>query len=1182
MKKTILILGFLFFGNFIVLSQNGLEKIIVEKFYVSNIDDSIGSIGNLPVGSITYRIYADMLPGYNFQALYGVSGSNSHSLEVKTSTSFFNNEDFGAISPNGIKVNNLKKNTVLLDSWFSVGAAGSGKVGVLKTQDTDGAIANNNGVLQNTDSIMGLPVYTHDGMIAGTPKGVTFVGFTNELDVFDMISQVGNDFKTINGSIASLGGSTGPNLENIVLIGQFTTEGIFSFKLNVQIGTPSGETEKYVAENPSADEKHISSLVGYFNPNAANNNLPTIFLNLIDTAVVGDQIEINANAIDTDGSIVSVEFFVDGKSIGIDNTAPFSVFYTATNGSHKVTASAIDDQLGVGLSDTFLLFVKENQAPSLSISAPDIAVLGDSVLINAIADDVDGKINSVEFFINTVSIGSDSTFPYSIYWVAQAGLNHITGKAKDDRGLVSAPATDSIRVSKSKPPIVEIINLIDNQKIISGDTIVIMSNATDPDGAVFSVEFFIDNVSIGLDSTNPYSREYVAIKGAHVITAKAIDNMGDVMVSNAVNINVVNNQAPIVLASAPDIALVGDSVTIIANATDIDGKVNSIEFFINEVSVFKDTQAPYSLKWKVLLGSNIITAKATDDRGLFTFSNPIILKGVNNLPPTIKIDYPSNNQNIISGDTLQIIASASDTDGTVTFVEFFVDSVSVGRDSLVPYEAYYKTLAGNHQIFAVAKDDDGDSTVSNPVVIIAQDNQPPSVSISNPKNALVGDLVKLNVNTSDVDGEVVCVEFFVNDVSLGKDTIAPFSINWLAVLGQNIVKAIATDDRGLFSASNSDTINVTNNVPPNILISAADSALVGQNVQITATANDIDGSIVSVQFFVNDVSIGFYTKAPYTITWKAKEGVNSITAKAKDNKGDITTSDIKTIIVISKTTPTNFKPKVEITSPSLNSNFFSGDTLVINASASDSDGTIANVQFFIDGVFSAIDSLLPYSAAIKTVYGQHAITVLAIDNNGDSAVSLPVNINVANRDTVNKAPQITLSAPDTAFAGSDIEILTSVNDSDGVVVSVEFFINNITKGIDTIAPYSFTWIAVEGNNFITAKAKDNKGKTAITSAKNIKVLKALSIQDLSALNDSFTFFPNPTNKDLFIQFNSIAQSPITYKIYSVLGELMMQQTQANCTVNSLLTIDVSYLPIGSYVLELVFDGHASYRKIIKN
>ncbi len=53
-------------------AQNGLEGIVVEKFYVSDATDADGSIGTLPVGSITYRVWADLLPSYKFQALYGV------------------------------------------------------------------------------------------------------------------------------------------------------------------------------------------------------------------------------------------------------------------------------------------------------------------------------------------------------------------------------------------------------------------------------------------------------------------------------------------------------------------------------------------------------------------------------------------------------------------------------------------------------------------------------------------------------------------------------------------------------------------------------------------------------------------------------------------------------------------------------------------------------------------------------------------------------------------------------------------------------------------------------------------------------------------------------------------------------------------------------------------------------
>ena len=36
--------------------------------------------GVLPVGSVTYRIYVDMLPGYKFQAAYGVPG---HEMRIK-------------------------------------------------------------------------------------------------------------------------------------------------------------------------------------------------------------------------------------------------------------------------------------------------------------------------------------------------------------------------------------------------------------------------------------------------------------------------------------------------------------------------------------------------------------------------------------------------------------------------------------------------------------------------------------------------------------------------------------------------------------------------------------------------------------------------------------------------------------------------------------------------------------------------------------------------------------------------------------------------------------------------------------------------------------------------------------------------------------------------------------------
>lgn len=247
----------LFAGN--LISQNGLEKIIVEKYYISNLNDANlnATYGALAAGSTAYRVYVDMKPGYKLQAVYG---NPDHELNVKTTTYFFNNEDRGAVVPTFTKTQ-ASKNTVLLDSYISVGAACSGNFGVLKSADNGlNNIVNADGILKNNDPKAGIPLTTQDGLLAGTPEVVTRVGIDNLLSIFDNANGSGNGetFSTTNGSWAALNGAIGPIADsNQVLIGQFTTNGIFSFQLNLQIGTPTGGVERYVAKNPVSGNQEI-------------------------------------------------------------------------------------------------------------------------------------------------------------------------------------------------------------------------------------------------------------------------------------------------------------------------------------------------------------------------------------------------------------------------------------------------------------------------------------------------------------------------------------------------------------------------------------------------------------------------------------------------------------------------------------------------------------------------------------------------------------------------------------------------------------------------------------------------------------------------------------------------------------------------------------------------------------
>lgn len=282
MKKSLLPISFLVLSGFFtkLTAQVGLEGIVVEKFYISNAADSIDAANNgavypLYVGSTTYRVYANLLPGYKVIQMFG---NAAHPLMIETSTAFYNDPNFGFKVYQGTSVNNTKKNTTLIDSYVTVGGVANGLVGVLKSEDTDGSIGNLQGILANTDTQMGLPITganAQDGLMPGMPIIPNVLGITNELDIFDQTA--GASFSTTNGAIAALGGMDGATASNHVLLGQFTTNGDFSFKLNLQILTPTaGVSETYVADSPAGSELTDTTLIYHSSPNGSGVGLQEI------------------------------------------------------------------------------------------------------------------------------------------------------------------------------------------------------------------------------------------------------------------------------------------------------------------------------------------------------------------------------------------------------------------------------------------------------------------------------------------------------------------------------------------------------------------------------------------------------------------------------------------------------------------------------------------------------------------------------------------------------------------------------------------------------------------------------------------------------------------------------------------------------------------------------------------
>ena len=86
--------------------------------------------------------------------------------------------------------------------------------------------------------------------------------------------------------------------------------------------------------------------------------------------------------------------------------------------------------------------------------------------------------------------------------------------------------------------------------------------------------------------------------------------------------------------------------------------------------------------------------------------------------PTINLTSPANNATFIAGSTITPRATASDSDGTVSKVEFFQGSVKLGEDTTAPYDYEWTNVAaGDYVLTTRAVDNAGEMTTSTAINI---------------------------------------------------------------------------------------------------------------------------------------------------------------------------------------------------------------------------------------------------------------------------------------------------------------------------------------------------------------------------------------------------------------------------------------------------------------------------------
>ena len=331
-------------------------------------------------------------------------------------------------------------------------------------------------------------------------------------------------------------------------------------------------------------------------------------------------------------------------------------------------------------------------------------------------------------------------------------------------------------VVPNTPPEIYITSPLSDE-VIDKD-IAVSANVFDVDGAgtIAKVEFYADGNKLGESNEAPYWFVWNnAPVGLHSLTAAATDTAGGTIISSQVNVTV--RSAPTVSITSPASGAVFDAlatVTITTSASSPGASISKVEFFQSLTKLGETATAPYSFTWSnVAAGSYSLIAKVTDNLGATSLSDTInITVNNSNVPPAVSITAPTNGVVFTAPASISINAAASDSDGSVSKVDFFQGSTKLGEDTTAPYSFDWTNVpAGSYSLTARAIDNLGASSTSGAVNVTVNSNSPPTVGITAPTNGAAFTApasFTISVSASDGDGFINKVEFFQGRSSWAK------------------------------------------------------------------------------------------------------------------------------------------------------------------------------------------------------------------------------------------------------------------------------------------------------------------------------------------------------------------------------------------------------------------------------
>ena len=484
---------------------------------------------------------------------------------------------------------------------------------------------------------------------------------------------------------------------------------------------------------------------------------------------------------------------------------------------------------------------------------------------------------------------------------------------------------------ENKPPKVSVGA---DQTVTVNQSVLISGIGTDSDGTISSYEWKKDNITLATTTSFEYTPTVV---GTDTLTFTVTDNDG-ATVTNSVTITVTEediptkeNKPPKAFAGGEQTVTVNKTITLTGKGTDSDGTITSYEWKKDNTVLATTASFEYT---PTIIGTDSLTLTVTDNDGA-TATDSVTINVIEekkeiplkeNEPPKIDVE---EEQTITVNQTIKLIGTGTDSDGTITSYEWKKDNTVLANTASFEYTP---TVVGTDNLTLTVTDNDGATATESVIInVIDEENKAPTANAGDDQTITVNQTITVTGTATDSDGTITSYEWKKDNTILATTDSFEYTPT---VVGTDTLTLTVTDNDGAVA---DDTVTITVSD-----IATLKTPKLLTTLPLNTIDKDISIEIEGVEgadVYLDGKKVGVIDSNNKSIfLLNLSEGENSFAINLQNNYGSKSDALNISILRVAKSTPEKLSFYIKEHSSVIGEYYKGGGYSAITSIASSNDG----------------------------------------------------------------------------------------------------------------------------------------------------------------------------------------------------------------------------------------------------